>query len=107
MVENGESLLLGVNVIKVNQHENVNAVTMPKKISKVKFHQILGHEGLQYLTPTLAIFETYSKYLTPTAKYLNVELAGTVKKCVSCAIEKIRQASIPKENENKSKVAGE
>jgi transposase InsO family protein len=56
-------------------------------------HQVLGHAG--------------PKYLQPTAQQLGIELTGTVQKCVSCAIEKLRKTNIPKDNPHTSTQPGE
>ena len=45
--------------------------------------------------------------MNDTAKYYGVNVSGTVTKCLSCSLEKIRQKSIPKRNENTAKEPGE
>ena len=86
-------MLLAARIVAQAPEENGNAVEMKGPMSKARFHQICGHAG--------------THLMQATAKYYGVELSGTVQKCVSCSLEKIRQKNIPKENENKSKIPGE
>ena len=62
-------------------------------MSKKRFHKITGHAG--------------EAYMEATAKHMGIQLTGTVKKCLHCALEKIRQANIPKEHEDTSTIPGE
>ena len=93
MIKSGSSMLLAARNVAQAPEENGNAVEMKGPMSKARFHQICGHAG--------------THLMQATAKYYGVELSGTVQKCVSCSLEKIRQKNIPKENENKSKIPGE
>ena len=68
-------------------------VALPNKLSKTKFHEVTGHTGL--------------KYLPSAALSMNIQLTGSLSKCVHCALEKMQQANIPKEISNKAANPGE
>ena len=81
MIPSGSSCLMGVKVQWVV--DQAHAVFEPgKKISMWKFHQIAGHTG--------------AHLLSPTAKYMKIELAGKLPPCEICAQAKVRQANVPK-----------
>ena len=56
-------------------------------------HQVTGHAGHQLMADT--------------AKYYKVNVTGVLTKCLSCSLEKIRQKSIHKKNEDTTKTPGE
>ena len=57
---------------------------------------------------TQCIHESYAlKYLPSTAKYMGIQLTGSISKCVHCALEYMCQAIIPKENSYKPVESGE
>ena len=68
-------------------------VALPSKLSKTICHQVIGH--------------TCRKYLPRTAKYIDIQLIGSISKCAHCAQEKMHQANIPKENSNEVVDPGE
>ena len=92
MLKHGDSILIGAKIVAKPPTERA-CTALPKTMTKTKFHEITGHTGI--------------RYLNSTADYMGIKLTGTVNKCVHCALEKIRQANIPKENINKSDKPGE
>ena len=79
--------------MEIRNPEEVNAAIVNGKQSKEYFHRVTGHAG--------------HHLMDATAKYYKVDLTGKVNNCLSCSLEKIRQKSIPKKNEDKSKNPGE
>ena len=83
-IPSGSSWLMGVKVKRVLDHAH-SAIESGKKTSMSKFHQLTGHTG--------------EHLLTPTAKYMKIELTGKLAPCEICAHATIRQANVPKKNE--------
>ena len=84
MIPSGSSWLMGDKVQRVM--DQVYSVIEPgKRISMLKFHQITRHTG--------------EHLLRPTAKYMKIGLTGKLAPCEICAQAKIRQANVPKKNE--------
>jgi hypothetical protein len=69
------------------------ALTKGAKIPSKLFHQRLGHVS--------------NEITTATAKYMGLDLTGTLKKCEDCAMGKMKKIDIPKGPNLKSTVAGE
>ena len=73
--------------------EGAHSDTLEGRISKKMLHQVTGHAG--------------HHLMAETAKYYKVNATGVVAKCLRCSLEKIRQKTIPKKNEDTSKNQGE
>ena len=86
----GNSVMLAAKMV-IKNPEEVNSVIVNGKQSKEYFHKVTGHAG--------------HHLMDATAKYYKVNLTGKVNSCLSCSLEKIRQKSIPKKNEDKSRNA--
>ena len=93
VLQNGKALLMGAQVIRHPHVESAQAVTMPHKMTKKRFHLITGHAG--------------DGYLEHTAHHMGIELSGSIRKCLHCALEKMRQANIPKSVDETSTTPGE
>ena len=92
MLTAGNSVLLASKMV-IKNPEEVNAEIVNGKPSKEYFHRVTGHAG--------------HHLMDATAKYYKVDLTGKVNNCLSCSLEKIRQNSIPKKNDDKSSNPGE
>ena len=83
------SVLLAAKMV-IRNPEEVNSAIVNGKQSKEYFHRVTGHAG--------------HHLMDATAKYYKVDLTGKVNNCLSCSLEKIRQKSIPKKNEDKVRI---
>ena len=88
----GNSVLLAAKMV-IKNPEQFDAAIVNGKQSKEYFHRVTGNAG--------------HHLIDATAKYYKVDLMGKVNNCLSCSLEKIRQKSIPKKDEDKTKNPGE
>ena len=96
VIQSGTGVLLGVEMIKVQQEKPETAAVVlaeGTKVSYAKMHALLGHVG--------------EDRIRATAKKLKLQLTGRVSKCEDCAVSKARQTNLNQEAENKSTVPGQ
>ena len=85
--------LLGVKFLRVIPEAAMTSLAPGGKLKMSTLHHQLGHPS-----------ESMTR---STAKYLQIEVSGSMQPCENCAMGKARQKNVPKVNEHVSTIPGE
>ena len=96
-LESPRGFLTAINMIPTIQSEPETALStvtpIKRKIDINVYHMNMGH--------------AHKQSLIDTAKYMDIELTGTIETCHVCVLAKAKKKAVRKENQNQSTKAGE